>query len=193
MPPLLTVSTLFGLSLLAAVVLFRFLRSAALVKTTSYRAGGALAGFVIVYAAAFASVSKLEQANQNTAVADLQRQVARLNHELDSQRADLERASQQLKQTTVAGTVDPDKGPIRVRLVLDDQTPDSSGRFTFVVPRQVLESPAVSIHATTDEYHVIVDVSDGARRELPESSLNIYGEERVDNLRLPVRLQKRSP
>ncbi len=48
--PLVAIVTVFSLSLTGAVVLFRFLKSSAIIKRKEYRAGGALAGFLLIFA-----------------------------------------------------------------------------------------------------------------------------------------------
>lgn len=51
----LTISVFFLLSLTGAYILFKFLKSSALVKTRRYRAGGAVGGFLIIYGMLFGS------------------------------------------------------------------------------------------------------------------------------------------
>ncbi len=53
------VSIFFLMSLIGAVVLFRFLRSTALIKSKGYQAGGAVAGFLLIYSALFGSYARL--------------------------------------------------------------------------------------------------------------------------------------
>lgn len=48
--PLVVVPVLFGLSMLAAVILFKFFQATAIITTTKYQLGGSIAGFVVVYA-----------------------------------------------------------------------------------------------------------------------------------------------
>lgn len=58
---LIVVSAIFALSLFGAYVLFRFLKSTAIIKRTGYQAGGALAGFLLIFGALYASYSQLEK------------------------------------------------------------------------------------------------------------------------------------
>jgi hypothetical protein len=51
------------MSLIGAVVLFRFLKSTALIKNGKYQAGGAMAGFLLIYGALFGSYAKLVEAS----------------------------------------------------------------------------------------------------------------------------------
>jgi hypothetical protein len=169
------VALCFALSLVGAVVLFKFLKSSALVKNKSYRAGGALAGFVIIYGVLFGSILKIEQLK-----------TGELSQELDS-------ARKQLEITVVSGAVEPDKGPLKVRLVFDAQVPDSTeGRFNFNVPRVVLDDPGIAVYAVTDDDHVILDNNcDGPQCELPESSLYLYHQANLADIKIPVRLKKK--
>lgn len=57
---LVVVSVIFALSLVGAFVLFKFLKSAAIIKRSGYQAGGALAGFLLIFGALYASYSRLE-------------------------------------------------------------------------------------------------------------------------------------
>ena len=61
---LVTVVVMFTLSLVAAFILFKVLKSSALIEKAGYRAGGALAGFLLVYAALYSSFQRLVQAEQ---------------------------------------------------------------------------------------------------------------------------------
>lgn len=47
--PLIAVSLIFSLSLLGAVVLFKFLKSSAVIEKKEHRVGGALAGFLLIF------------------------------------------------------------------------------------------------------------------------------------------------
>jgi len=47
--PLIAISTILFLSLLAAVILFKFLESSAIIEKREHRVGGALAGFLLIF------------------------------------------------------------------------------------------------------------------------------------------------
>lgn len=57
---LVVVSVIFALSLLGAFVLFKFLKSAAMIKRPGYQAGGALAGFLLIFGTLYMSYNQLE-------------------------------------------------------------------------------------------------------------------------------------
>lgn len=61
--PILAVTVIFVLSLGGAIVLFKFLKSSAIIKKTGYQAGGALAGFLLIYGTLFYSFDKLIESN----------------------------------------------------------------------------------------------------------------------------------
>ncbi len=52
---LIPLSVIFALSLSGSVVLFKFLSSSATIKKKSYKAGGAIAGFILIYGLLFTS------------------------------------------------------------------------------------------------------------------------------------------
>lgn len=54
---------IFILSLAGAYVLFKLLKSTAVIKKTGYQAGGALAGFLLIYGMLFYSYDKMAQSN----------------------------------------------------------------------------------------------------------------------------------
>jgi len=56
---LVVLTLIFSLSLIAAIVLFKILKSTALVKKTGYQAGGALAGFIIIYTTLYYSYTSI--------------------------------------------------------------------------------------------------------------------------------------
>jgi hypothetical protein len=58
---LLAVSVVFLMSLLGALVLFKVLKSSALIKRPGYQAGGALAGFLLIYGALYYSFDRTVQ------------------------------------------------------------------------------------------------------------------------------------
>lgn len=64
---LIPLSVMFTLSLVGSIILFRFLKSSATIKKKSYQAGGAIAGFILIYGllfASFDSMYKNEKSNE---------------------------------------------------------------------------------------------------------------------------------
>lgn len=63
---LFAVSVIFALSLIGAYVLFKLLKSTAIVKKAGYQAGGALAGFLIIFGTLFYAYNTSIKAKQET-------------------------------------------------------------------------------------------------------------------------------
>jgi len=170
------VAIIFALSLLGAVVLFRFFKSSAIIKKKAYQAGGAVAGFAIVYSLLFGSyyqIERLEKQKLEAAIQALEEKVKKLDIDV------------------VSGVVAPDNQPVKVRLVIDAVEPDSDGKFKFKVPRILLESPTAALYAITDDEHVILDLNcEQPPCQLPESSFYLYAE-KIDGIKIPMWLMKR--
>ena len=172
----LAVAIIFALSLVGAVVLFRFFKSSAIIKKKAYQAGGAVAGFAIIYSLLFGSyyqIESMEKRKLEAAIHALEEKVKKLDIDV------------------VSGVVAPDNQPVKVRLVIDAVEPDSDGKFKFKVPRILLESPTAALYAITDDEHVILDVNCAQPPcQLPESSFYLYAE-KIDGIKIPMRLMKR--
>jgi hypothetical protein len=56
---LIVVTVIFTLSIIAALILFKVLKSTAIVKKAGYQAGGALAGFIIIFSTLYYSYESL--------------------------------------------------------------------------------------------------------------------------------------
>lgn len=61
---LVVVITIFILSLIGAYILFKVLRATAMIKNTKFQAGGALAGFIILYGTMFQSYQRLQNVKE---------------------------------------------------------------------------------------------------------------------------------
>lgn len=108
--PVLEVTALFLMSLLGAVILFKFFKSAALVRTKEYRAGGAIAGFIILFGILYSSYYQLEKSEYHSIIADYKR----LN---------------ETKQ--IFGTVEANQPNTRILLAIEDTAPDGAGEFSM--------------------------------------------------------------
>jgi hypothetical protein len=171
------VAAMFVLSLVGAVILFRFFKSTALIRQKTYQAGGALAGFVIIYGLLFTSFYRFEQLK---------------NQELSRANDDLKKQVGKLELAVVSGVVEPDRGPVKVRLVFDALEPDSTqGRFNFQVPRVLLDNATMALSAVTDDEHVILDSNcPDEKCVLPESFVYLFGQ-KLDNVKIPVKLKRK--
>jgi len=56
---LISVSIFFVLSLIGAIVLFKYLKSSATIKKSEYQAGGAIAGFILIYGLLYTSYTSI--------------------------------------------------------------------------------------------------------------------------------------
>jgi len=176
------VAIVFGLSLTGAAILFRFFKATALIKQKNYQATGALGGFIIIYGLLFASYYRIEQLKNR----DLQQTIEILKKQA-------EQADSKLDLAVVSGVVEPDKGPVKVRLVVDAMEPDSTqGRFNFQIPRVLLGNAAMALYVVTDDEHVMLDANcTGDKCVLPESSVYLFGQTNLDSIRIPVKLKRR--
>jgi hypothetical protein len=124
--PLVVVPILFGLSLLAAVVLFGFFKATAVIKTKTYQAGGAIAGFIIVYLLLSTSFNKIS-GYEATIAAD------------KKNIADLEGKNQKLRDFVapkqIKGTVSPRSNYMKLLLVFQGANTDleQDGKFQMSV------------------------------------------------------------
>lgn len=128
--PLLVISVLFSLSLLAAWVLFNVLKSTAKVTKPEYQLGGAAAGFtVILTLLALFYIQVDNKENQDT--------INSLNSRLDaaSKEADKGRAclSDQTTEVTYSGTVSPAMDAAYVVLGISSVQLQQDGKFAIKV------------------------------------------------------------
>lgn len=120
--PIFVVSAIFLLSLLGAFVLFKFLKAYARIRRKGYQAGGALAGFLLIYGALYTSYDRIE--NARIEEAKLERQA---NEQRD---ATLNSQSWSITGTVVRGDTTVHNG-IVVRLIppVPATSSDLSGNF----------------------------------------------------------------
>src|SRR5262245_10763313 len=118
--PLQIVSILFALSLLAAVVLFAFFKSTAIIKTPKYQAGGAIAGFVIVYSILQFSFDR---------ISGHEARIQESEKEIENLRAATMNCEQFTATRDIAGTVNPYSDQIKVVLAVTATDLPSNGRF----------------------------------------------------------------
>ena len=182
------VAAVFALSLLGAVVLFHFFKSSALIKQKTYQAGGAVAGFIVIYGLLFASYHQIERLAKDKMRADLATIQATLTT-LETTNASLKKQLESF--VVVSGVVAPDRQPLKVRLVVAAVEPDSGGRFSFRVPAVLLDSPSAAVYAVTDDQHAILEETCARQPcHVPESSIYLWGTQ-ANEIKIPVRLQRR--
>ncbi len=123
--PLLVVPILFGLSLAAAVILFRFLKSSAVIQTAKYQAGGAIAGFVIVYGLLHFSFEKISGFQD-----EIKKQEQTI-YDLKSKTKDFEEFT---ASRDITGTVDPYSDHTKIVLVVTETDLPVNKRFRLTAP-----------------------------------------------------------
>ncbi len=110
MSPVAVVSVIFLLSLSGAAVLFKFFESSALVKSRKYKAGGAIAGFIIIYALLYGSFHQIMESEYYKIIDDYKR--LREVHQ-------------------VSGRIVPTADFSRIVLAAQVVSPDMDGRFSL--------------------------------------------------------------
>jgi hypothetical protein len=128
MPPLFVISVLFGLSLLAAWVLFNILKSTATVSKPEYQLGGAAAGFVVILTLLGGIYMKV---NDTTA----QEAIRTLTAQRDEAVADAKKGSaclaEQAAEVTFSGVVTPSLPDANVVLGVSEVQLQQDGRFAI--------------------------------------------------------------
>jgi hypothetical protein len=129
--PLVIISVLFGLSLLAAYVLFKVLKSTATVTKPEYQLGGAAAGFVVILTILSFTYMQVDNKKQQDNINDLRRQ-------LDDARSNAEKGKQCLDERAAAdviysGTVTPPLQNANVVLAVSSVQLQPDGRFAIKV------------------------------------------------------------
>ena len=139
---LLVISILFGLSLLAAWILFKVLQSTAAVKRSDYQLGGAVAGFVVILS--LLSVTYMQVDNRRHSD-----QLARLTADLVEAKNRAAEGRQCLvddqKEIVFSGTVSPSVDGANVVLGISAVQLQSDGKFAIKV-RHVKPTDLPSIY-----------------------------------------------
>ncbi len=132
--PLVVVTLLFLLSLVAAVILFAFFKSTAIITTPKYQAGGAIAGFMLVYLLLYPSYRSIAGDKNLSKVSEYQSQVTALTAEnkklqgLDAEHRLFEQTQQ------IEGTVSPYHDRMQVVLGFSDTEVRADKKFRLVAP-----------------------------------------------------------
>jgi hypothetical protein len=128
--PLLVISVLFSLSLLAAWVLFNVLKSTAKVTKPEYQLGGAAAGFVVILT--LLSVFYMQLGSKQN-----QDNINKLTSQLADARAEAEKGHaclvDQATEITYTGTVSPTVDAAYVVFGISSVQLQQDGKFTFKV------------------------------------------------------------
>jgi hypothetical protein len=125
MNPLLVVCVLFFISLFAAWILFRFLKSTAIVRNKQYQAGGALAGFLIVFSATYVSYVK---------ISDFQGEINRYKQLVDGLNTTIKENQDFIAARYIEGTVDPYSSQTKIVLAIAEADLPVNKKFRIASP-----------------------------------------------------------
>ncbi|MDH3973134.1 MAG: hypothetical protein OEV42_02535 [Deltaproteobacteria bacterium] len=160
MSTLIVTSTFFVLSLVGAVVLFRFFKSAAIVKTKTYQAGGAIAGFIIIYALLYGSYANIEKDGQK-----------KLLEDYETIKVELQQLRKKLEPKSISGTVEPFRDNIKVVLAVKEIDTDNRGKFRLKAP---------CIDPEEDDVRLFIMTEEGS------FDWAIYSEEEMKDINIPI-------
>lgn len=178
------ITTFFLLSLAGAIVLFRFFRSSAMVKHKTYQAGGAIAGFVIIYGILFASYSQVNTISNGK----LQEKYDTLRQEHNMLRETNERLRAGAR---FSGKIGPVLRPIKIILAVASGEPDAKGNFSLKVQNLDLrQMPDPQLVVLTDDRHafLVPGCVDGTSCKSHNLSLNIESEADTTGITVETKL-----
>jgi hypothetical protein len=180
----------FLLSLVGAVVLFRFFKSSALIKTKTYQAGGALAGFVIIFGLLFGAYDQVETRHDKALDTE--------NENLKDENATLTQDIKKLRALLpVKGKVKPYKDAVQIFLSVANPRLDSlDGHFSVSIPSFVFEQHTgeVTLLAVVDDDYVLLQCVEGVEEEKDCDAVNYLTlnlENREEDISIPLRVKKR--
>ena len=135
--PLLVISVLFSLSLLAAWVLFNVLKSTAKVTKPEYQLGGAAAGFVVILTLLAVFYMQVDSKEDQDEINKKQDEINRLTRQLADARDEADKGSvclaEQRAEITYAGTVSPTVDAAYVVLGISSVQLQQDGKFALKV------------------------------------------------------------
>jgi hypothetical protein len=126
--PLIVISVLFGLSLLAAWVLFKILKSTATVSKPEYQLGGAAAGFVVILTLLSVSYMQFDDKKKQDKITDLTTELDKAIAEVANGKACL---AEQSAEVTYSGTVTPSVQEASVVLGVSEVQLQQDGKFAI--------------------------------------------------------------
>lgn len=133
---LIIIGTVFVLSLLGAVILFKFLKSTALVTVKKYQAGGAIAGFIIIYGTLMASFYGIENLKNKEVIEEY------------------ERLKEMSSPKHITGRVVPYTQHTKIILAVKETDPDNLGTFRMKASCLDPENEDVSLYVIVGDKHV---------------------------------------
>lgn len=109
---LVVVAAIFLMSLVGAYILFAVLKSVAQISNKAYQAGGALAGFIILYGTMFQSFQSL--------------------HNIEKTENELRAAQNKLDNIEINGTITPSSHNDKIVLAAQQTDADDNGKFKLL-------------------------------------------------------------
>ena len=146
---LIVIAALFGMSLLAAYVLFKILQSTATVSKPEYQLGGAAAGFVVILSLLSFTYIQVNDKTNETKLSKAQQQITELQEKVALGKACLDAAK---LEVTYAGTVSPPLRDANVVFAVTEAKIQEDGRFAFKV-RNVNPKDLPSIYVIGPQSH----------------------------------------
>jgi hypothetical protein len=157
---LLVITTLFGLSLLAAWILFKFLQSSASVSKPEYQLGGAVAGFVVILSLLSLTYIQVDSKRHEEQLTQLTASLAEAqNHAADGNAC----LARERTENVFSGTVSPSLEGANVVLVLGVTQLQSDGRFLIKSNRvAAADNPSIYVIGATSHapYTQLMDHDD---------------------------------
>jgi hypothetical protein len=129
MMPLLVITALFSMSLIAAWVLFKILKSTATVTKPEYQLGGAAAGFVVILSILSLTYIQVNGKLSDDNLKNAQQQITELRQKVQDGQACLDAAEK--AEVTYAGTVSPALQEANVIFAVTEARVQQDGRFAF--------------------------------------------------------------
>jgi len=129
--PLVIISVLFGLSLLAAWILFKVLQSTATVSKPEYQLGGAAAGFVVILTLLSVTYIQVDDKRNQNKITEITKQLADATTKASNGTECL--AQQSANEVIYSGTVTPPLTYATVVLGVSEVPLQRDGRFAIKV------------------------------------------------------------
>lgn len=141
---LIIIIVLFLLSLTAAVILFAFFKSTAVVTSKRYQAGGAIAGFIIVFGLLHLSFVKV--AGYENKIKGLQDTITKKTTKITNLETEITGYQAFTKVHDVSGRVDPYSDKTKVALVLSEADLPINRKFRLSAPCLDLKNSRTALY-----------------------------------------------
>jgi hypothetical protein len=144
------IAGIFLLSLVGAVVLFKFFVSTAIIKGKTYQAGGEIAGFILLYSVLYGSYYKIEEKDYS----------------------EYKAIAEEMAPKPITGRITPYKKHTKVILAVKETDPDSSGRFRLQASAVDPVNNDVRLYVITEDQFIPYDIYSLAEMKDVEISIS---------------------